>query len=90
MVGLRSVIEVELYGRGDPTKLLAEFSMNGKVLTRDNIYRVYSIDPEVDVPRLVGELADKGFKIARVSVEEPTLEDVFLKLTGKRLSEEGM
>ncbi len=87
-VGLRSVIEVEISGEGNPIPILSEFSADGKVLSRDRVYRVYTMDPEGDVPRLVSRLASAGFKIVRVSVEEPTLEDVFLKLTGKRLGEE--
>jgi hypothetical protein len=46
-----------------------------------------SFTGEVPVTALVGWLAEKGRPVSELSMERPTLEDAFLKLTGRRLRE---
>ena len=41
------------------------------------------------VPGLLVDLADPGVKVASVEVHRPTLDDVFLNLTGRSLREGG-
>jgi len=40
------------------------------------------------VPRLLGELATNGLSVETLNVRRPTLEDVFLKLTGRTIRDE--
>lgn len=40
------------------------------------------------VPRLLGELAANGLSVETLNVRRPTLEDVFLKLTGRTIRDE--
>lgn len=40
------------------------------------------------VPRLLGELAQSGMTVSTMHVRRPTLEDVFLKLTGRTIRDE--
>jgi len=37
---------------------------------------------------MVSELLGRGYKLNSLRIVRPTLEDVFLRLTGRRLSEE--
>ncbi len=54
---------------------------------QDRFYSIYSIEPEKDVPRIVAEIHGKGGVVESLKVEKPSLEDVFIKLTNKRLRE---
>jgi len=48
---------------------------------------VYSEDPDTLLPQISLDLFRVGVKIASVRVVKPTLEDVFLRLTGRRIVE---
>jgi len=88
-VGELSIIEVEFYEKVSGVEdKLAEYSENRKVLSKEKSVRVYVKDANAMLPRIVEECIKFGARISRVDVSEPTLEDVFLKLTGKRLSKE--
>ena len=78
---------------------LAEKPMNidiGKVIEGlgDRYYldedtlKVYVEDPDVMLPKLVERLYERGIRVDLVKVDRPTLEDVFHRLTGKRLEQE--
>ncbi len=64
--------------------LLKEFAEGG-IACREDVCRVLVRNPDVAVPKITSKLYSSGVKIVRLSVEEPTLEDVFIKLTGRRL-----
>ncbi|MEM2612379.1 MAG: ABC transporter ATP-binding protein [Thermoproteota archaeon] len=49
--------------------------------------RLHTENPDEDMPKAVLMLSENGIRILSVSVDKPTLEDVFLKLTGRRLTE---
>ena len=88
-VGELSIIEVEFYEKVSGVEdKLAEYSENRKVLSKEKSVRVYVKNANAMLPRIVEECIKFGARISRVDVSEPTLEDVFLKLTGKRLSKE--
>ena len=44
-------------------------------------------DPEAEVGRITSALVERGVQPTRVELRSPTLEDVFLNLTGRRLEE---
>jgi len=85
-VGELSVIEVEV---AEPKpglrEALAPYSENGRVLEDENKVRIYARDPDAVLPRAVEAALRAGAKIVAINITEPTLEDVFLKLTGRRL-----
>lgn len=58
----------------------------GNVYSCDGEVRVHSDNPDEDLPKAILILGEKGIRVFSVSVVKPTLEDVFLKLTGRRLS----
>ena len=48
---------------------------------------VEAVEPEELVPRLIASLSSRGLRPERIEVRSPTLEDVFLNLTGRPLAE---
>jgi len=85
-IGELSVIEIRVAevpeGLG---AALAPLSENGKVLVGEGYARIYVREPEAVLPKAIEVALRAGARISTVSVAEPTLEDVFLKLTGRRL-----
>ncbi|MEM2922091.1 MAG: ABC transporter ATP-binding protein [Candidatus Bathyarchaeia archaeon] len=57
------------------------------VYSYDGEVRVHTDDPDEDLPKTILMLGEKGVRVLSVIVDKPTLEDVFLKLTGRRLRE---
>ncbi len=47
--------------------------------------KIYTSEPDKIVPELVNSIYRSGFSLTSLRVVKPTLEDVFLKLTGRRL-----
>ena len=85
-VGELSVIEVEVEElREAVIRALSPLSENGKILTSENTVRLYARDPDAILPKVVEEALGVGARVMAVRITEPTLEDVFLKLTGRRL-----
>lgn len=52
---------------------------------KDNELMIQTIKGDSYLPKIVELLTAHGFKIGRIYSELPTLNDVFLKLTGKEL-----
>lgn len=84
--GDETVVELEV--KNPSIKLreaLAKYSVNNRVVVDDNKYRIYTRDYEEVLPKLIEEAVRYGAKPIATRVREPTLEDVFIKLTGRRL-----
>jgi len=79
MAGKESVIHIEGILRG--TDGLGGLSMGEK----NGALRVRTENPGKDLPRIIEVLIRAGSEIRLLRVEEPTLEDVFVKLTGREL-----
>jgi len=85
-VGELSVIEIEVEELGEAViRALSPLSENGKILTGENTVRLYARDPDAVLPKVVETALSVGARVMAVRITEPTLEDVFLKLTGRRL-----
>ena len=79
---------MELYGEpGD--RLVEELARlyGPTVSSHGNIVRVPVEDPDTVLPGLVETVIRSGGSIRSVRVEKPSLEDVFLKLTGRRIED---
>ncbi|MBE3519743.1 MAG: ABC transporter ATP-binding protein [Firmicutes bacterium] len=74
-------------GAGDDFYAQAKQEVPGLVDLRMNDEEIvaYTQSSSQLLPALLAFLVSRGFKIQSVSVKEPSLEAVFLKLTGKRL-----
>jgi len=81
LAGEGSVIHVEGILKG--TELLKkEFP---RMIEKEGTLRIGVEEAKTALPRVVELLVEAGSEIRTIRVEEPTLEDVFLKLTGRGL-----
>ncbi|MFB3043502.1 MAG: DUF4162 domain-containing protein, partial [Nitrososphaerales archaeon] len=48
-----------------------------------------SLKEEDSVRKILGKVSRSSMELERLEITRPSLEDVFLKLTGKRISDEG-
>ena len=84
--GDETVIELEVKSPSPKLReALAKYSVNGRVVVDGNTYKVYARDYEEVLPKLIEEAVRCKAKPVSTRVREPTLEDVFIKLTGRRL-----
>ncbi len=84
--GDETVIEIEVKNPSPRLReVLAKYSVNGRIVVDENTYRIYARDYEEVLPKLIEEAVRHGAKPVATRVREPTLEDVFIKLTGRRL-----
>ncbi|AAL81135.1 ABC transporter ATP-binding protein [Pyrococcus furiosus DSM 3638] len=78
LIGEESIITIKGLLKG-----LEEISY--PFIEKDNEIRVRVRNPREALPKIVENLIKAGSIIKEIRVEEPTLEDVFIKLTGRRL-----
>ncbi len=53
-----------------------------------NVYRIKSKASELVAPKLIALVASKGYKVTKLSMTKPTLDEVYLEYTGRSLREE--
>lgn len=53
---------------------------------RDGLINIYTEDPDRILPKSITLAVEAGARVVEARVREPTLEDVFIALTGRRLS----
>jgi ABC-2 type transport system ATP-binding protein len=82
-----TIITVQAAGDLDALAALLERSVEGVTRTRHvgNRVELHLRGPAGTVARIVTEAEDAGYSVADLSVAEPSLEDVFISLTGKEL-----
>lgn len=86
--GLKHVLSVETPIKSEKVRaVLSKFGENG-LLETDRGYRIYCENAENVSPEIVRALDNIGCKIMRIEIEKPTLEDVFFKLTKKKMEDE--
>lgn len=86
--GLEDVINIETAIKSDRiANELGRFSKAQKILETDVGYRVYCEDAEGAAPQIVRSLDAIGCKITKIETVNPTLEDVFFRLTEKTVRE---
>lgn len=83
--GPRSVVELELEREVDEYALSVVRLFSEKYVARGNLVRLQVEKPEESAPELLHELFKRGYPVSSFKVTKPTLEDVFLNLTGRRL-----
>jgi len=49
------------------------------------VIKIHATDAKDAIPEMLGVLVKGGVEISNVKVAEPTLEDVFISLTGRAL-----
>ncbi len=85
--GKLTVIEILIANpKPDIEQILREI-IEGPILIKNSEIRIHVKDYESSLPKIVEVLLRNGIRIVQISITEPTLEDVFLKLTGRGLGE---
>jgi len=86
------IVEVELEGtENDPSiqKELSGITGTAKVMTVEkNKYKAYVSIGEAWVPKMTSLCYEKNLLVRSVRVTEPSLDDVFLNFTGRKLETE--
>jgi len=82
--GLENVIDIETAIKSERVaNVLSNFSEKQKVLETDLGYRFYCNEFERATPEIVRALDAIGCKVTKIEAAEPSLEDVFFRLTEK-------
>jgi len=85
---LEDVITIETAVKSERiASLLKDFSNNKKLLETDTGYKIYSQNGDRMLADIVRGLNEAGYKVERIELGRPSLEDVFFKLT-ERIAKE--
>ncbi|RLF60273.1 MAG: hypothetical protein DRN25_03125 [Thermoplasmata archaeon] len=77
-----------VYLRADkPESLLELFECDGKI-DEDGRIRITTQDGESFIPKILEIARERGIEVYSIGIRKPTLEDVFIHLTGKDIREE--
>jgi ABC-2 type transport system ATP-binding protein len=68
-----------------PVEHFEKFPAVTKVTSEDHTFRLLTLNPEETLPALFSHQRGCNFKILNLQIRQATLEDVFLKFTGKTL-----
>jgi ABC-2 type transport system ATP-binding protein len=84
--GLENVVNIETSIKNDRVAdLLSKFSEKLRILETETGYRVFTEDVEEAIPKIVRSLDEVGCKVIRIETAKPSLEDVFFKLTERKV-----
>ena len=90
--GPKAVIDVEFAETIKDPKVIIEkikpYASGGGVIYKDDTLRIHVDNPDIISPKVISEIVGEGMKLKTLKITMPTLEDVFLRLTGRRLAEE--
>ena len=85
--GIKTVINLDIPIKNDKIlSVLKDFSEHD-ILETELGYRLYSKEAEYIIPDIVRRIDQLGYKILRIEIIKPSIEDVFFKLTGKSMKE---
>jgi ABC-2 type transport system ATP-binding protein len=87
--GLKNVISVEVSVKNEKIRnILNSFNQGGELLETDEGYKIYSDETSEAIPEIVRTVESNGYRVLQIGSSVPSLEDVFFKLTGKKVREE--
>ena len=89
MIKKSEIITIEVAGIDDKTlDMVREIKNVYSVNYENNTLKIEAGSGKHNVIDIVNLLQDKGYKMKKIFSEQPTLNDVFLELTGKQLRDE--
>ena len=59
-----------------------------QITNNNNIINIKSKNPDEDIPNIIHELTKSNVLINKLDVKKANLEDVFIKLTGKKITDD--
>jgi len=86
--GLKNMINIELSVKNEKVKnILSGFNKAEKLLETDEGYKICSDETSEVIPEIVRTVENNGYKVLQIGSVIPSLEDVFFRLTGKKVRE---
>ncbi|MGC8816367.1 MAG: ATP-binding cassette domain-containing protein [Candidatus Hadarchaeum sp.] len=79
------VITLKIKENDDVSKLIREVKHVKEVKKEDGSYRVKAELGRVTAPLIIEKLMKKGYTVTKLSLTEPTLNDVYLEYTGRSM-----
>lgn len=79
------IITLSIKENSDVTDIIQKVENVKEVQKENGVYRIKAINGEVVAPLIIEALRRKGYTVTRLSLMEPTLNDVYLEYTGKAL-----
>lgn len=87
--GLKNVINVDVSVKNEKIKnILNSFNKSEELFETDEGYKICSDETSEVIPEIVRSIESNGYKVLQIGSVVPSLEDVFFKLTGKKVREE--
>lgn len=80
-----TVLTLQLTNGADISSMLKNLSDVAEVSMQDNLYRIRLTRTETALPIIVEAITKKGLKISDISLARPTLDQVFLQITGNAM-----
>lgn len=77
-------IQIDNWDKDNNVRLKKEYGAK-RVTYANGILSIYIKDVKEMVPILISDLYTKGYKIKKIEMVEPNLQEIFLELTGKKL-----
>ncbi|MBS7646771.1 ATP-binding cassette domain-containing protein [Candidatus Bathyarchaeota archaeon] len=79
------IITIAIKENADVASIIQSVENVKEVRKEDGAYRVKAVKGEVTAPLIIEVLRRKGYTVTRLSLTEPTLNEVYLEYTGKAL-----
>jgi ABC-2 type transport system ATP-binding protein len=79
------IITITIKENVDVTDIISSIEKVKEVKKENNTYRIKAESGEVTAPIIIEALRQKGYTILRLSVSEPTLNEVYLEYTGRAI-----
>jgi len=84
----KSIINIVTSINNDKVRnVLSSFNQGDELLETEEGYKIYSDESAEVIPKIVRTVESRGYKVIQIGSKEPSLEDVFFKLTGKQVRE---
>jgi len=82
----KNIINVVTSIKNDRVRdILNSFNQGDELMETEEGYKIYSDDSAEVIPKIVRIIENGGYKVIQIGSTEPSLEDVFFKLTGKQV-----
>ena len=79
------IITIGIKENADVTEIIRGVKNVKEVKNEDGVYRIKAEAGEVTAPLIIEALRKKGYTVTKLSLTEPTLDEVYLEYTGKAI-----
>ena len=79
------IITIAIREDADVTEIIKGVEDVKEVRREDGAYRIKAAKGEVTAPKIIEALRSRGFTVTRLSLTEPTLNEVYLEYTGRAI-----